>query len=113
MPTLPLTLPSVMFTGSAGGLNSDVPGRFDIAIGGRGYFIDWEQREGYQFRTVPLLRQQSDTGDTVGAQSINPEGLWRRSVEEWFIGAGQTDYDRPSSDSARFRASKGVDVLRS
>ena len=46
MPTLPLTLPSVMFTGSAGGLNADVPGRFDVAIGGRGYFIDWEQREG-------------------------------------------------------------------
>lgn len=110
MPTLPLTLPSVMFTGSAGGLNADVPGRFDVAIGGRGYFIDWEQREGYQFRTVPLLRQQSDTGETVGSQSINPEGLWRRSVEEWFIGAGQDDYDRPSSDSARFRSSKGVDV---
>jgi len=40
MPTLPLTLPSVMFTGTAGGLSADVPGRFDIAIGGRGYFID-------------------------------------------------------------------------
>lgn len=110
MPSLPLTLPSVLFSGSAGGLNADVPGRFDVAIGGRGYFIDWEQTGGYQFRTVPLLRQQSDTGDTVGSQSINPEGLWRRAVDEWFLGAGQDDYDRPASASSRFRSSKGVDV---
>jgi len=99
-----------LFTGTAGGLSADVPGRYDVALGGRGYFIDWEARNGYQFQTVPLLRRQSDTGEAVGSQSINPEGLWRRTVEEWHIGAGQSDYDRPSSDASRFRSSKGIDV---
>ena len=108
MPTLPLTLPTVVFTGSAGAVSSDVPGVYDVAIGGNGFMIDFESREEYRFQTVPLLRSQSDSATTSGANSINPEGLWRRACEEWHLGAGQNDYDRPTSDSRRYRTSKGI-----
>lgn len=106
---IPLTLPFVPFSGTAGGLSLDVPGKYPIALGGTGYFIDWNARDRYQFRTLDLLRSQSDSGTAVGAQSINPEGLWRKTVDEWHLGAGQTDFDRASSSTQRFRSSKGID----
>lgn len=106
--TVPLTLPVVPFTGSAGAVSSDVPGTYDVALGGRGYMIDYENREPYRFQTLPLLRSQSDSGSTPGANSINPEGLWRRAWEEWHLGAGQADLDRETSVPQQYRASKGI-----
>ncbi len=106
---LPLVTPFVPFTGTAGAVSSRVPGLFDVAINGRGYMVDFESRQPYTFQTLPLLRAQSDSGDTPGANSINPEGLWRRAWEEWHLGAGQADLDRETSVSQQYRTSKGID----
>ncbi len=108
MPTLPLAPPTPLFTGTAGAVSADVPGLFDIAINGLGLMIDFEADERYRFQTIPLLRAQSDSGSTPGANSLNPEGLWRRAWEEWHLGAGQNDLDRTTSDGRRYRTSKGV-----
>lgn len=91
--------------------------RFDVAIGGHGYMIDTAYMRdsqslsslGFGRDTVSMIRQQADTANKPGEASLNPEGLWRRSLESWHHGAGQTWYDKPDSDSFRFRASKGVD----
>ena len=106
---LPLVTPFVPFTGTAGAISSGVPGLFDVAINGRGYMVDFESRQPYTFQPLPLLRAQSDAGATPGANSINPEGLWRRAWEEWHLGAGQADLDRETSVSQQYRTSKGVD----
>lgn len=95
------------------GLSPDIPYRYPVAINGRPYLLelDVQDRElRFSQQTVPVLRAQADTGAQPGEQSINPEGLWRRTQDSWHRGAGQTYRDREQSDQARFRSSKGVDV---
>lgn len=82
----------------------------DAALGGRNYMIDWSADMPLLFRSVPLLRNQSDDSDSPGEQSVNPEGFWRRSGESWHFGAGQEQFDRKESNPFRFRESRGIDV---
>lgn len=72
--------------------------------------IDWKAEIPLRHQSIPILRQQQDTSESPGEQSINPEGLWRRIGESWHFGAGQDRYDRKDSNKHRFRASKGFDV---
>lgn len=91
--------------------SSEVPGNFPVALDGRPYPLDNAGDPPlHRHASVPLLRSQSDVGENVGEQSINPAGLWRRSIESWHRGAGQEFYDRSDSDPARFLSSKGVNV---
>jgi hypothetical protein len=99
-------LTSSFYSGAA--LSSLVPGVYPVSLNGRPYMLD--DSKPFVQRTVPLLRQQADASASPGEASINPEDLWRRSVESWHHGAGQTSYDRADSDPFRFRSSKGVDV---
>lgn len=92
------------------GLPTTSDTRWDVAIGGHGYMIDTDLIELFGRQTVPMIREQSDTGDKPAESSLNPAGLWRRAVESWHFGAGQDWYDRPDSNPYRFRTSKGVDV---
>jgi hypothetical protein len=97
---------------SGGGLSSEIPYRFPVALNGRPYMLDLglEDRDlRFSQQTVQVLRAQADTGAQTGEQSINPEGLWRRTQDSWHRGAGQTYRDRDQSDVARFRSSKGID----
>ncbi len=88
---------------------TEVPGRLPVAINGHAFLADPVERV-----TVPVIRQQSDTSTEAGEQSLNPQGLWRRSQETWHHGAGQVfldgKVDDTATDSHRFRRSKGVDV---
>lgn len=97
------------------GTSSEVPGKYPIGINGTGYFLDEQAFAELEARaTIPVLRTQADQSNVPGLQSLNPEDLWRRDVESWHHGAGQAALDREnteqSSDPARFRSSKGVDV---
>lgn len=85
---------------------SDVPTRWKVAIDSEGYFIDPVL---YERRTLPMLRSASDQSNEPGEQSRTNEGYWTRSGSDWHKGAGQLYFDRPASDRARFRASKGID----
>ena len=93
---------------SGGALTDLVPNLYPVALDGHPFLVD---RKSNQFRhiTIPVLKQQSQDSGNLGEQSINPQGLWRRSIESWHKGAGQTNYDLTDSDPARFRSSKGVD----
>lgn len=70
------------------------------------YSIDVEQ---YRRTTIPTLREQRDTSDEPGEQSIDSQ-FWLRSQTDWSFGAGQTFYDHANSNRGRFSASSGVDV---
>lgn len=94
--------------------SSEVPSVFSVAIGGHPYLVDLDSTSTtymgnqYHRQTIPLLRSQSDTSSVPAEHSINPEELWRRATETWHKGAGQDSYDRPDSDPARYRSSKGI-----
>lgn len=87
--------------------DSDVPYRVQVAVGTHGYVANME---GLQQTTIPTLRQSQDTGGEPGEQSLNTEGLWRRSGSDWSLGSGQRVYDREDSSRRRFFHSQGVDV---
>jgi hypothetical protein len=97
------------FTG--GTVVSQVPAIYEVAVDGRGYFLDLESpySQGLKHSSIPLIRQQADQADEPGETSLNPEDLWRRSVDTWHLGAGQTYLDASDSDRGRFRRSKGID----
>lgn len=107
------TMAQPWFNGS--GTSSDVPGLFPCALNGRPYMVDVSGAlEGYgKYRLrrepLPVLRQQSDTSNQPGEHSVAVEQYWRRSMESWHHGAGQSVFDRDTSSPYRFRASKGVD----
>lgn len=93
-----------------------VPQAYPVAIDGHPYLVDLTSDQtglrGQYFRcgSIPVLRAQADQSNTPSESSINPNDLWRRSLESWKLGAGQSRYDRKSSDGRRFHASKGVNV---
>lgn len=82
----------------------------DVALGGHPYLIDWSSDTPLNHIAIPIMREQADQSETPGEQSLNRQGLWRRSAETWHKGAGQTFYDREDSDRFRFNASKGADI---
>lgn len=89
--------------------SAESPGRFPVSIDGRTYVSDLE---GYQRRSLDLIRQQADSSPETGEQSLNPEDLWRRSQRDWRYGAGlqYLDKDRPDSlDRRRFLSSRNID----
>lgn len=87
---------------------TEVPGKYDVAVNGRGFMVDWASGE-YRHQSIELLRQQSDTSGQPTEASVNPDDLWRRSATTWHHGAGQRDYDSSGSDPARFYRSKNLD----
>lgn len=106
---LTATLSAPFYTGQS--RSEQVPGKYDVSINGRGYMLDLQDgSDAFSRRSIPLLRNQANTGDQFGEASLNPEELWRRSQDSWDHGAGQTYLDREDSDRRRFRSSKGVDV---
>ncbi len=96
------------------GSSLEVPGKYPVAIAGRGYLPieNNNQLFGQHFHneSLDIIRQQADNSGQPGEATITPEGLWRRSQDDWTHGAGQTHRDHPTSDNQRFRASKGIDV---
>lgn len=93
------------YTGT--GSSADVPGLYRVAINGHTYVVD--NKVGITRQSIPYMRPQQDTTETLGEQSLSSDDLWPRAQDSWHMGAGQTYLDRAGSDRARFRSSKGVD----
>lgn len=112
MNTLNAPLNADFYEGS--GTSLLVPRPYDCAIDGHGYMLDFEfkpwKRQAFQHNSVAPIRAQADTSNQPSESSLNPEGLWRRTVESWLDGAGQVHLDRKDSDANRFRSSKGIDI---
>ena len=70
------------------------------------YSIDVEE---YRRTTIPTLREQRDTSDEPGEQSIDSQ-YWVRSQTDWSFGAGQDFFDNAESNRGRFKSSSGIDV---
>lgn len=88
----------------------DVPGVYPVSLDGRPYNISLAPDDGgFISASVPVLRTQADQGARPGEQSLSPEDLWRRSVESWHHGAGQSHADREESDQYRFHESVHAD----
>lgn len=89
-------------------VNSDVPARMQVALGGHGYIVDLEA--GFSRISVDPLKPFSDGSADVGEALMNPQALWRRSAIDWSLGSQQSFFDDPqTSDRRRFSTSKGVD----
>lgn len=89
-----------------GGTSAEIPGTYPVAINGRPYLLDLTQ---YERATIPLLRPSVDDVDEAGEQSLNNEGMWRRSASHFWRGAGQTNLDLKDTDARdRFFESIGV-----
>lgn len=84
-----------------------VPHGIEISLDGRPYIVDLTQ---YRRRTLPALRDQFDTAQEPGEQSLSSEGLWRRSCNDWSGGEGQLYYDDPDSDRTAFYQSSNIDI---
>lgn len=85
---------------------SDHPAWMPVSIDGRSYKVIPAD---VRIRTLPTVRPGQDAGEP-SENSLNNEGLWRRSQVDWSLGAGQTWLDDgDDSDRHRFRTSVGID----
>tara|TARA_B100000287_G_scaffold165924_1_gene156490 strand:+ start:3430 stop:5289 length:1860 start_codon:yes stop_codon:yes gene_type:complete len=82
--------------------------QYDVSINGRGYQVDYTN---YRRRTVPAQKEQRDTSEDVGENTLSNVGQWVRSQTDWSYGAGQEHYDLPDSDRRRFHTSKNIDIF--
>jgi hypothetical protein len=107
-------LPSgVEYFGGPSPLSALSPHIFHISLAGRSYMVDFSQPFYRQYRRqlAQITRTQADTSTDPGEQTIDPNSMWRRSFEDWGLGAGQRWRDRKDSLPDRYWTSKGVDTL--
>ena len=50
--------------------------QYDISIDGRGYLVDYNS---YRRRTTPAQKEQRDTSEDVGENTLSNVGQWTRS----------------------------------
>ena len=81
---------SPFYDGSPFSSSSDVPGVWPVAIDGHGYVIEAKE---FEQMTVPLRRESTDESVEPGEQTLNTSSAWRRSQDNWFLGAGQEYLD--------------------
>ena len=86
-----------------------VPDIFPVAIGGRAYMLDMASGR-YARAFEARLRDSVDQSNIPGENTINPQGLWRRSQTSWNFGMAQSYGDIADSQDNRFFDSLGVDV---
>jgi hypothetical protein len=78
-----------------------------VALDGRGYILDLVSQQ-FTRRSVQLINTQQQDASQDGAL-LEPE-VWRRIIDSWHFGDGQTRYDRPASVPFRFNASEHINV---
>ena len=76
-----------------------------IKLGERNYNIDLAKMGR---STIDPIRQGFDTQGTPGEQSLNQAGVWKRTRNDWQLGAGQRDGDTPESGPRQYYKSTGV-----
>ena len=89
----------------ASGLHKSVRDALPVRLGDRKYNIDVTR---LVRSTIDPIRQGFDTQGQPGEQSLNQAGVWKRSRNDWELGAGQREADSPESALRRFNTSLGV-----
>jgi hypothetical protein len=97
------------------GTISEVPGTYDVAIGGHGYMIDttfeFGRRDSFRHSSIPAQRDATEISNQPGESSINPQGLWRSEMNDWSMGSGQLFADRKESVPNRYHHGQGIDAF--
>ena len=79
-----------------------------IKIGDRRYVADLK---GYVDRPLTSQRQMQDFSREPSDASLEAQGVWKRTQDDFIHGSGQRYYDHlEESDRRRFRWSRGIDV---
>lgn len=103
------------FYAGIGANSNDVPGAYDVSIGGHPFMTDTEfifgRRDSFRHSSIPAQRTATDITNQPGEATINPQGLWRSEFNDWSMGSGQLFVDRKDSFPNRFHHSQGVDVF--
>tara|TARA_B100000686_G_scaffold353037_1_gene457031 strand:+ start:678 stop:2507 length:1830 start_codon:yes stop_codon:yes gene_type:complete len=86
-------------------LHHSIRDSLPVRLGNRKYNIDVAR---LARATVDPIRQGFDTQGSPGEQSLNQAGVWKRSRDDWELGAGQRESDTPESGSRRFFKSTGI-----
>ena len=76
-----------------------------VRLGDRKYNIDVTQ---LARTTIDPIRQGFDTQGQPGEQSLNQAGVWKRTRNDWELGAGQREADSPESVLREFYTSTGI-----
>lgn len=84
--------------------------RFDVEIGGLPFILGPTAENPYRRETLDSQRQQIDTSDLPGEQTLSQ--WWTRTQDSWHAGSGVTYYEPGAQEDTkfRFRRSVGVDV---
>lgn len=89
-------------------LYTNTENTFDIAIGGKPFFLAASDKYPYHRETASYKRQQLDLTQQPGEQTF--EGWWLRSQSSWHFGAG-IDYLEPlQGDNVIYRFKKSVGI---
>lgn len=98
---------------SSSGSSPQVPGYLNVSLGGRGYLAETGftpfKQDAYRSDSIAPVASKTDISNIPGESSVNSEGLWRREMQDWSLGAGQPFLDRRESKDNRFYTSKGID----
>ena len=76
-----------------------------IKLGERNYNIDLPLMGR---ASIDPIRQGFDTQGSPGEQSLNQAGVWKRTRNDWQLGAGQKDGDTPESGPRQYYKSTGI-----
>ena len=87
------------------GIQDSVRDSLPIKLGERNYNIDLAKMGR---STIDPIRQGFDTQGSPGEQSLNQAGVWKRTRNDWQLGAGQQDGDTPESGPRQYYKSTGV-----
>jgi len=88
------------------------PGNFSVSIAGHNYNVDtsldFYRRTAFKHTSIPAQRDSLNFDNSSGENVVNTAGLWRRSGQNWALGAGQKFYDAKQSNPDRYFTSKGI-----
>ena len=87
------------------GIQDSVRDSLPIKLGERNYNIDLAKMGR---STIDPIRQGFDTQGSPGEQSLNQAGVWKRTRNDWQLGAGQKDGDTPESGPRQYYKSTGI-----
>lgn len=87
-------------------LHQTVRDALPVRLGDRKYNIDLAR---LARATIDPIRQGFDTQGQPGEQSLNQAGVWKRSRNDWELGAGQRESDMQESTLREYYTSLGID----
>ena len=118
--TTPVGIPGTTYTGNTVPLafpNLEAPiipppGNFSVSLAGHFYNVDtsldFYRRTAFKHTSIPAQRDSLNFDNSSGENVVNTAGLWRRSGQNWALGAGQKFYDAKQSNPDRYFTSKGI-----